>query len=104
MCSDADYVILFKALADETRLKIVKMLVEEGKCPCHILKEFNITQPTLSYHTKILCEAGIIEATRKGALMECRVNTEKIGQLQKLFDVLGARLNGRAYEKADRKG
>lgn len=94
MCSDAEYVVLFKALADETRLKIVKMLVEEGKCPCHILKEFNITQPTLSYHTKILSEAGIIEATRKGALMECRVNAEKIKQIQKLFDALGNQLKG----------
>lgn len=99
MCSDADYVVLFKALADETRLKIVKMLVEEGKCPCHILKEFNITQPTLSYHTKILSEAGIIEATRKGALMECRVNGEKITQIQKLFDALGDQLKGINAEK-----
>lgn len=88
MCSDADYVVLFKALADETRLKIVKMLVEEGKCPCHLLKEFNITQPTLSYHTKILSEAGIIEATKKGTLVECKVNAEKIKQLQELFNGL----------------
>lgn len=99
MCSDADYVVLFKALADETRLKIVKMLVEEGKCPCHILKEFSITQPTLSYHTKVLSEAGIIDATRKGALMECRVNSEKIMQIQKLFDTLGDQLKGMTIEK-----
>jgi len=102
MCSDADYVVLFKALADETRLKIVKMLVEEGKCPCHILKEFNITQPTLSYHTKILTDAGIIEGRRKGALMECNVNAEKIEQLKKLFDLLGSQLNATLLEKVDR--
>ena len=90
MYSDAEYVTLFKALADETRLKIVKMLVQEGKCPCHILKEFNITQPTLSYHTKILTEAGIIEATRKGAQVLCRVNGEKINQIQELLSELNS--------------
>ena len=101
MCSDADYVVLFKALADETRLKIVKMLVEEGRCPCHILKEFNITQPPLSYHTKILSEAGIIEGKRKGALMECSVNIDKIMQLQELFDGLGNKLNRITSEKTE---
>lgn len=89
MSIEADYVVLFKALADETRLKMVKMLVEEDKCPCHLLKAFNITQPTLSYHTKILCEAGIIVGERKGALMECRINPEKIQLLQALFDRMG---------------
>ena len=103
MCSDADYVVLFKALADETRLKIVKMLIDEGKCPCHILKEFNITQPTLSYHTKILTEAGIIESKRKGALMECNINAQKIRQLKKLFDTLGGQVNKVSLTKVDRE-
>lgn len=92
MCSDAEYVVLFKALADETRLKMVKMLVQEEKCPCHILKEFNITQPTLSYHTKILTEAGIIEATRKGAQVECHINGDKIKQIQDLLSHLNNEL------------
>ena len=101
MCSDAEYVVLFKALADETRLKMVKMLVQEGKCPCHILKEFNITQPTLSYHTKILSEAGIIEATRKGAQIECRVNGEKIRQIQELLSYLNSELSKVNEEKVE---
>ena len=94
MYSDAEYVMLFKALADETRLKIVKMLVQEEKCPCHLLKEFHITQPTLSYHTKILSEAGLIEATRKGAQIECRVNEEKIKQIQELLNKLSGQNKG----------
>lgn len=92
MSTEAEYVVLFKALADETRLKIVKMLIEGDRCPCHILKAFNITQPTLSYHTKILCEAGIIVGERKGTLMECRINPEKIQLLQDLFDEMGKKL------------
>lgn len=92
MSTETEYVVLFKALADETRLKIVKMLVEGDQCPCHILKAFNITQPTLSYHTKILCEAGIIVGERKGAVMECRINVEKIKELQSLFNDMGIAL------------
>ena len=50
MSEGVDYVALFKALADETRLKIVQKLAKEDKCPCHLLQDFNISQPTLSYH------------------------------------------------------
>lgn len=88
MNTEAEYVLLFKALADETRLKIVKMLAEGEQCPCHILKAFNITQPTLSYHMKILCEAGIVEGKRQGAVMECRLKEEKIKEITALFEEL----------------
>ncbi|MBE6024320.1 MAG: winged helix-turn-helix transcriptional regulator [Cellulosilyticum sp.] len=85
MSEEKDYVAIFKALADETRLEIVKMLAQQAQCPCHILQAFDISQPTLSYHIKVLCEAGIIEGKRQGAVMECRVNPEKIRALKLLF-------------------
>ena len=56
----ADAVLCFKAMADETRLSIIDMLSRESLCACHILEEFNITQPTLSYHMKILVESNIV--------------------------------------------
>lgn len=102
MYSEEEYVVLFKALADETRLKIVKMLIEGNQCPCHILKAFPITQPTLSYHTKILCEAGIIVGKRKGAAMECSINKEKITQLQQLFDMLAGQLKENSVSEEDK--
>lgn len=86
MGEKVDYVALFKALADETRLEIVRMLVKEEKCPCHLLQAFNISQPTLSYHIKILCEAGIIEGKRQGAVMECSINKDKIKALKAIFE------------------
>ena len=88
MSKENEYVILFKALADETRLKIVKMLAKEPMCPCHLLEAFHISQPTLSYHIKILCEAGLVEGERKGAVMECRVNPNKIKLLKTLFEAI----------------
>lgn len=72
----ADYALLFKALADETRLKIIDMLSCGELCACDILKQFNITQPTLSYHMKILTECGIVNGVREGAWMHYTINKE----------------------------
>ena len=46
----ADYALLFKALSDETRLKIVEMLSCGEMCACDILESFAISPPPLSYH------------------------------------------------------
>ena len=72
----ADLALLFKALSDETRLRIIDMLSCGELCACDILKFFNITQPTLSYHMKILTECGIVNGNRKGAWMHYTLNEE----------------------------
>lgn len=74
--SYADFALLCKALSDETRLKIVDMLSCGEKCACEILKSFAITQPTLSYHMKILTACGIINARRDGAWMHYSLNAD----------------------------
>lgn len=76
--SYSDFALLFKALADETRLKIIDMLSCGELCACDILKSFNITQPTLSYHMKILTECGIVNADRRGAWMHYTLNGEMV--------------------------
>ena len=58
-----------KALSDETRLKIIDMLSCGEMCACKILEKFDITQPTLSYHMKILTECGLVKGVRQGAWM-----------------------------------
>ena len=65
--TNKDYVLLFKALSDETRLKIVAFL-KSGKehCACQILETLTISQPTLSYHMKILLETGLIHVRKQG--------------------------------------
>ncbi len=73
----AEYVPVLKALSDETRLKIVDMLSCGEMCACKILESFNITQPTLSYHMKILTECGIVNGRRDGAWMHYSLNIER---------------------------
>jgi len=79
----AGYVPVFKALADETRLKIVDMLSCGEMCACDILDFFNITQPTLSYHMKILTDCEIVKARKDGAWMKYSLNLHKFQVLEK---------------------
>ncbi len=60
------YASVFKAIADETRLKIVEMLSCGEMCACDILEYFQITQPTLSYHMKILTDSGLVQSRKDG--------------------------------------
>jgi ArsR family transcriptional regulator len=75
--SYVEYVPVFKALSDETRLKIIDMLSCGEMCACDILEEFSLSQSTLSYHMKILSESGLINAVRDGAWMRYTLNKEK---------------------------
>lgn len=68
------YASMMKALGDETRVKIFDMLSKGELCACKILEEFNITQPTLSYHMKILCDCGLVNGRRDGIWMRYTIN------------------------------
>lgn len=61
-----DVALICKALGDSNRLKIVKMLSDGEKCGCKLLEAFEITQPTLSHHMKILTECGLVQARKEG--------------------------------------
>ena len=52
-------ILICKALSDTKRLEIVQILSDGEKCGCKILDKFNITQPTLSHHMKILVDCGL---------------------------------------------
>ena len=80
-----DLVKMLKGLADETRLKIMKMLSSGELCACKILEEFDITQPTLSYHMKILTDCGLVNARREGAWMKYTINDENLEKLKEIF-------------------
>ncbi len=78
---------LFKAIADETRLKIVDMLSCGEKCACELLSGLNISQPTLSYHMKNLTESGLVTVRKDGSWMRYSINQN---QAQELIAFLAA--------------
>lgn len=84
-----DYVLMFKALSDETRLQIIDMLSEKELCACHILEKFNITQPTLSYHMKILKDGGIVNCSKNGSWMNYSLNEKVLDEMINLIKELG---------------
>lgn len=60
---------IFKAFCDENRIRILRQLQAGEKCACDLLEELRISQPTLSHHMRILCDAGIVSARKEGKWM-----------------------------------
>jgi len=74
----ADRARWFKALSDPNRLMIVDMLSCGELCACVILEKFNITQPTLSHHMKILCGCGLVDGRKDGRWTYYTLNSETV--------------------------
>lgn len=56
----------FKALADETRIRILKLLLLREMCVCELMVALNLTQPTTSHHLGILEREGLIKKRKEG--------------------------------------
>src|SRR5690606_15905058 len=58
----------FKALGDPTRLEIFHLVAtqQEPICACDVVDRFDVSQPTISHHLKVLREAGLISVSRRG--------------------------------------
>jgi ArsR family transcriptional regulator len=56
----------FKALGDESRLKMIYLLEKRDMCVCELVASLELSQPTTSHHLKILETAGLIERKKKG--------------------------------------
>ena len=67
---------LFKAVADPMRLRLLSLIAcHEGgeSCVCDLTAAFDVTAPTISYHLRILREAGLISAERRGTWVYYRI-------------------------------
>ena len=61
-------VSVFRALGDPTRLEIFRLIAaqSEALCVCDLVSQFEVTQPTISHHLKVLREAGLVTVSRRG--------------------------------------
>jgi ArsR family transcriptional regulator, arsenate/arsenite/antimonite-responsive transcriptional repressor len=85
-----DLAAIFKALADPTRVAIVNRLsVTEEVCVCDLTTAFELSQPTISHHLRVLRDAGLIEAERQGTWAYYRLVPEAIDRLRRVFDTSG---------------
>ena len=86
-----DCVEFCKALADDTRQRILTMLLEEEKCVGDIVAEFDMSQPTISHHLSVLKQFNLVTSRKDGKQVFYAINqdnvTECCGQLVAKFEV-----------------
>jgi DNA-binding transcriptional ArsR family regulator len=81
-----DLALAFKALADPTRVGIVNRLSTiDEVCVCDLTAAFELSQPTISHHLRILRDAGLIEAQARGTWAYYRLVPEAIERLRGAF-------------------
>ena len=80
--------IIFKALCDENRVRILKLLRTGEKCACRLLEEINVTQPTLSHHMKILCDSGMVLGRKEGKWTYYSISVEGVENARKHLDAV----------------
>lgn len=83
--TEQETALLFKALGDENRIRILKLLHSGEKCACRLLEELNISQPTLSHHMRILCGCGIVKGRREGKWIHYSICCEGVRKVRNLM-------------------
>jgi ArsR family transcriptional regulator, arsenate/arsenite/antimonite-responsive transcriptional repressor len=79
---------LLKALADPVRLRLMSLIAshEGGEaCVCDLNDAFELSQPTISHHLKVLHEAGLLERDKRGVWVYYRASSEALGGLAALI-------------------
>jgi ArsR family transcriptional regulator len=66
--------IIFQALSDRTRQRILEMLKDKELCVMAICKPFNMRQPSISHHLNILKRAGLVDCCKKGKEVHYKLN------------------------------
>ncbi|EYE88135.1 ArsR family transcriptional regulator [Fervidicella metallireducens AeB] len=84
-----DLVDILKAMSDENRIKIIKMLVCCDMCVCDICDNLELSQPAVSHHLKILSDANLVNTKRQGKWIYYSLNKEKFDELnQELLELI----------------
>lgn len=87
--SDAEQVApLLKAVADPVRLRLLSLVLshEGGEaCVCDLLPAFDLSQPTISHHLKVLHDAGLLEREKRGVWVFYRARPAAMAAMLSLF-------------------
>ncbi|OGN96019.1 MAG: hypothetical protein A2Z77_08310 [Chloroflexi bacterium RBG_13_51_36] len=73
-----DFVKLFKALSDETRIRILKVLLERECCVCEVMQALTISQSRASRNLGILEDAGLIKSKRDGLWIVYSIDEQRM--------------------------
>ena len=77
---------IFKALGDPTRVRIVRMLADNGEmCVCQIMEELSMTQPAVSHHLSALKHANLVSARRQGQWIHYSLCSDIFSDIARTF-------------------
>jgi ArsR family transcriptional regulator len=79
---------LLKALADPVRLRLMSLVASHPggeACVCDLNEAFDLSQPTISHHLKVLHEAGLLDRDKRGVWVYYRARTEALAGLGTLI-------------------
>lgn len=78
----------FAALGDPVRLRLFSMIASAGTaCSCNLVEPIGKSQPTVSHHTKVLADAGLITSEKVGRWVNWTVVPERLEQLRSALSV-----------------
>lgn len=79
---------LFHALSDEARLQIIQILLDGEHCVCDLIDHMDIAQSRLSYHLKVLKDAGLVSDRRDGRWAYYALEREPFQEAERLLAAL----------------
>jgi ArsR family transcriptional regulator, arsenate/arsenite/antimonite-responsive transcriptional repressor len=77
---------VFRALSDETRIRIVALLGHGELCVCHLENALELGQSNVSRHLAVLKAAGVVDSRRDGTWVYYRLVTQDVPELQSILD------------------
>jgi ArsR family transcriptional regulator len=92
---------VFRALGDETRLRIVALLAYGELCVCHVEEALDLTQPNASRQLGILKTAGIVDSRRDGTWVYYRIADQEHEAVQRVLALLTESLSTKRALKTD---
>jgi ArsR family transcriptional regulator len=79
----ADLANVFAALSDPVRLRLLSLIATAGEvCACELVAPLGRSQPTVSHHTKVLADAGLITGDKRGRWVWWSVVPERVAELR----------------------
>lgn len=83
----AELAHVFAALADPVRLRLLSLIASAGEiCSCDLLGPVDRSQPTVSHHTKVLADAGLIAGEKRGRWVWWSIVPSRVAELRNALD------------------
>ena len=95
-----DEISLLQAVADPTRLAILRQLADnDGVCACDFTACCDVSQPTVSHHLKVLREAGWVRSERRGSFVYYYLRPDAVARFENLAGELAPRRGARTSRR-----